>query len=173
MTAKTLADPVETARLMLQPSTPEQLLALIEQPETFEGLMGVPVVAELHALYNSGEVSPQWLAALRQAPLSAPDPWRLGFFVVHRAGYKGPPDGAGMVEIAYGIAPSYEGQGYATEAADALVAFALDHGARLVRAHTLPVANASGRILVKCGFHQIGPVVDPEDGTVWRWERTR
>jgi len=181
VTARTPADTVETARLTLQPSTPEQLLALIEQPEAFEGLMGVPVVAGLHALYNSGAVSPQWLAVLRQAPPSAPDVWGLGFFVVHRmdacvigsAGYKGPPDAAGMVEIAYGIAPSYEGQGYASEAAAALVAFALDHGARLLRAHTLPVSNASGRILLKCGFRHVGPVVDLEDGTVWRWERPR
>jgi RimJ/RimL family protein N-acetyltransferase len=103
-----------------------------------------------------------------------------GFAVVHResrsvigsAGFKGPPDEAGVVEIAYGMVPGYLGRGYATEAAAALVAFALASGqVRLVRAHTLPTANASTRVLAKCGFTRLGEVVDPEDGPVWRWER--
>jgi RimJ/RimL family protein N-acetyltransferase len=125
-------------------------------------------------------VSPDWLAALRVSP--DPDPWLHGFFLVHRgigaaigsAGFKGPPDSTGTVEIAYGIAPTLEGQGYATEAAAALVAYAFDTPrVEVVRAHTLPTANASTRVLAKCGFGQVGTVVDPEDGTVWRWERTR
>jgi [ribosomal protein S5]-alanine N-acetyltransferase len=77
-----------------------------------------------------------------------------------------------MVEIAYGIAPSYEGHGYATEAAKALVAFALERvDVTSIRAHTKPENNASGRVLSKSGFHQVGEVEDPEDGPVWRWER--
>lgn len=69
-------------------------------------------------------------------------------------------------------APQFAGQGYATEAATALVRFALASGqVRLVRAHTLPVANASTRVLLKCGFRHVGEVIDPEDGLVWRWER--
>lgn len=171
--------PFETPRLTLRACSPEQLLALVEQPERFEHLMGLPAAEGLHGFYLSDDVSPQWLAALRKA--SGPDPWRLGFFLVHRerrcvigsAGYKGAPDSTGTVEIAYGIVPSYEGYGYATEAAAALATFAFDHGARLVRAHTLPVANASTRVLVKCGFHHVGSVVDPDDGPVWRWERAR
>jgi RimJ/RimL family protein N-acetyltransferase len=70
--------------------------------------------------------------------------------------------------------PSFEGQGYATEAAAALVAYAFaTPRVAVVRAHTLPTANASTRVLAKCGFGQVGTVVDPEDGTVWGWERTR
>ena len=42
---------------------------------------------------------------------------------------------------------------------------------KCIRAHTRPEANASTRVLAKCGFVLIGPVVDPEDGPVWRWER--
>jgi ribosomal-protein-alanine N-acetyltransferase len=72
----------------------------------------------------------------------------------------------------YGVVPAYEGRGYATEAAGALLRFAAeDDRVRLVRAHTLPEANASTRVLRKCGFVHIGEVVDPEDGLVWRWER--
>jgi len=52
------------------------------------------------------------------------------------------------------------------------VSFAFRHGqVRVVRAHTLPEANASTRVLTKCGFQRIGEVIDPEDGLVWRWER--
>lgn len=168
---------LETPRLTLRACSPQHLLALIEQPEHFEHLMGLPAAEGLRGFFVSDDVSPQWLAALRNA--SEPDPWRHGFLVVHRerrcvigsAGYKGAPDSAGLVEIAYGIVPSYEGHGYATEAAAALVTFAFDHGARLVRAHTLPVANASTRVLLKNGFHHVDSVVDPEDGPVWRWER--
>ena len=166
-----------TTRLDLVVCAPQQLLALIEKPDTFERVAGLPVAAGMHEFYNSAAVSPQWLAALQKD--STPDPWRHGFFAVHRdrrcvigtAGYKGAPDAEGIVEIAYGIAPEYQGQGYATEAAAALVTYAVDHGARRIRAHTLPEANASTGVLKKCGFQFIGPVVDPEDGPVWRWER--
>ncbi len=146
---------------------------MIEHPAS--GTLG-----ELRSFYVSGEVSPQWVAALRAS--AGADPWRHGFFVVERAGdrpvvgaagFKGPPDADGMVEIAYGIVPSRQGRGFATEAACALMQFAAaDPRVRLLRAHTLPEPNASTRVLTKCGFVHIGGVVDPDDGPVWRWERT-
>jgi RimJ/RimL family protein N-acetyltransferase len=69
--------------------------------------------------------------------------------------------------------PSREGRGYATEAARALIHFAASEpSVRTIRAHTLPEANASTRVLAKCGFVHVGPVVDSEDGPVWRWERS-
>jgi RimJ/RimL family protein N-acetyltransferase len=170
--------PVETGRLTLLPSSPEQLVALIDQPERFEALLGLRAADGLRGFFASDDVSPDWLAALRNS--RGPDPWRHGFFVLDResggvigsAGFKGPPDGTGTVEIAYGIVPSHQGRGYATETAAALVrfAFAGEH-VRLVRAHTLPLSNASTRVLQKCGFRCTGGVVDLEDGPVWRWER--
>jgi RimJ/RimL family protein N-acetyltransferase len=76
-----------------------------------------------------------------------------------------------MVEIAYGIVPSFERRGYATEAAMALVRFATDMGdVTLIRAHTLPEENASTHVLAKCGFRHTEDVIDPDDGPVWRWE---
>ena len=92
--------------------------------------------------------------------------------VIGMAAFKGPPDDQGMVEIAYGIVAEYQGRGYATEAAEALVAFAFaSERVSVVRAHTLAQPNASTRVLTKCGFAFLGEVVDPEDGPVWRWER--
>jgi RimJ/RimL family protein N-acetyltransferase len=169
-----------TARLSLRPCAPAQLLTLIEQPDRFAELAGFPAAAGLREMFTSNGVSPDWLAALRTS--AGPDPWRYGFFLIHRvagtvigtAGFKGPPDPKGRVEIAYGIAPSFEGQGYATEAAAALVAFAFDSpGVALVCAHTLPETNASTHVLAKCGFRNVGALVDPDDGPVWRWERGR
>lgn len=93
---------------------------------------------------------------------------------IGHAAFKGPPTEAGVVEIAYRIAPEYRGQGYATEAADALTNFAFrSDGVRVVCAHTLPQNSASTRVLTKCGFRQLGEVLDPEDGNVCRWERTK
>jgi RimJ/RimL family protein N-acetyltransferase len=137
------------------------------------------VLASIEAMSpaDRAEVSPEWVARMQTS--TAPDAWTHGFAVVHRASgarigscaYKGPPSPDGVVEIAYGIDPAHEGRGYATEAARALIAFALDSGqVRLVCAHTRPEKNASTRVLTKCGFEWMGERVDPEDGLVWRWE---
>src|SRR5439155_10901664 len=103
-----------------------------------------------------------------------------GFAIEHAAdntligfcSYKGPPDAEHAVEIAYGIAPSYRCRGFAGEAAAALVVHAFATGrVRIVRAHTLPEPNASTHVLTRCGFANVGEVIDPEDGLVWRWEK--
>jgi [ribosomal protein S5]-alanine N-acetyltransferase len=153
---------------------------LIEGPRQFEEQIGLRAADGLRDFIVSDEVSPTWLTLLHAA--TAADPWVHGFAVVHQesgavigsAGFKGPPDEEGVVEIAYGIVSGYQGRGYATEAAAALVTFAfVSHRVRLVRAHTQPTPNASTRVLAKCGFERIGDVVDPEDGLVWQWERAR
>lgn len=126
----------------------------------------------------SKDGSPEWLAALEKA--STADVWLHGFGLMHlasglvigTASFTGPTDAEGIVEIAYGIVPDYQGQGYATEAAEALVAYAQSSGRiRIVRAHTLPKRNASTRILEKCAFRRLAELTDPVDGLVWRWER--
>jgi ribosomal-protein-alanine N-acetyltransferase len=92
--------------------------------------------------------------------------------IIGTCSYKGPPAADGAVEIAYFTFPGYEGQGYATAMAALLTELAADPpAAGTVRAHTLPERNASVRILEKIGFAHLGEVVEPEDGTVWRWER--
>ena len=139
-------------------------------------------------------MSDDWLARVEAA--TSADPWVHGFALVLRSdvfpsggsrshvlhsndapvgtcGFKGPPADDGIVEIAYGVDPEHQGNGYATEAAEALTSHAFRTGAvRVVRAHTLPEANASTRVLTKCGFRRVGEVIDPEDGLVWRWENT-
>ena len=164
----------------LRPFSPGDLLALIEGTDAFQRSFGGFAADGLRSFYVSGEVSEKWLEQLRQTP--QPDPWTVGFAVVERAsglvigsaGFKGPPDAEGVVEAAYGIVPEFEGKGFATEALRGLVAFASRaHRVRVLRAHTLPTENASTRVLSKNSFHKLGEVIDPEDGPVWRWERSK
>ena len=153
---------IQTKRLRLVTQTLAEVRAMIEAMTEAE----------------KAELSADWLARVNNS-ISA-DPWTHGFsflrrdddVVVGKGGFKGPPSEEGMVEIAYSIIPDHQGKGYATEAAEALTSFALSREeVRMVRAHTLPEANASTRVLMKCGFLRIGEVIDPEDGLVWRWEK--
>jgi ribosomal-protein-alanine N-acetyltransferase len=169
---------IETDDLQLLPHRPEFLLALIEEPDRYEEIVGFAAAPGLREFFVSDEVSPEFLASLRT--LTEPDPWRIGFAVVHRetrtvvggGGFKGPPDSDGVVEIAYGIVPAFERRGYATQVARALTSHASGYGSvLLVRAHTMPEVNASNSVLKKCGFKYVGEVIDPDDGLVWRWEK--
>src|SRR5678816_340393 len=123
-------------------------------------------------------VSSEWLALLERSPEQ--DPWVHGFRIVNDHGvqvglgsFKGPPVD-GIVEIAYAVAPKYQGYGYATCAARALAAHAFESGeVRTVRGHTLPDGAASQRVLIKSGFSKVGEVVESDDGLVWRFELRR
>jgi RimJ/RimL family protein N-acetyltransferase len=105
-----------------------------------------------------------------------PDPW--GSYLGHAGGtpvalgaFKSAPDAEGTVEIAYMTFPACEGRGYARAMVPSLYAMAIEHGASLIVAHTLPQENASNRALRSGGFTFAGEVTDPEDGLVWRWEK--
>jgi RimJ/RimL family protein N-acetyltransferase len=165
-------------RIDLVPLSPPVLLALIDSVADFERVSGLRAADGLRDFYVSGDVSAAWLAKLRES--SHADPWVHGFGVRDRAtdqiigsaGFKGAADAEGMVEIGYGIVPRFQGQGFASEAAAALIEYARnDPDVRTIRAHTAPESNASTRVLAKCGFVKTAEVDDPEDGPVWRWER--
>jgi RimJ/RimL family protein N-acetyltransferase len=152
---------METPNLTLVPCTADEVLTRVER-----------MLPEQRA-----EVSLDWLTRVRDKA----DVWTLGFSIVHRdtghvigtCGFKGPPSLDGIVEIAYGVSPNEQGKGYATEAANALVRYAIDSGqVRLVIAHTLVHNKPSQRVLIKCGFDCVGEVMDPEDGLVLRWIKT-
>ncbi len=169
---------IETTNLQLIPYAPEHLLALIDSEESFYAAFGILAAEGLRGFLFDAEVSPTWLAQLRAAAPGT-NPWQWGFAIVHQTsgsvigmiGFKGPPDDQGMVEIAYGIVPTFQGQGYATEANLAVIDFACkDPSVQLIWAHTAPTANTSTRVLEKCGFEFMGEVTDPEDGLVWRWQ---
>ena len=169
------AQDIQTPRLILRPATIGRLSALITGPCEYERVFG-------HRVEEGYLEYPDVLVfSLRQTQAFAEDKhWWLPYLVIHRTedalvgacGYKGPPDDDGVVEIGYGIAPAYRGQGLTTEAASALADHAFSRpGVTGVRAHTHPETNASTRILAKCGFTHIGEFDDPEEGKLWRWHK--
>jgi ribosomal-protein-alanine N-acetyltransferase len=102
-------------------------------------------------------------------------PW-IGYLAVRDGGtvgtcaFKAAPVN-GRVEIAYFTFPEFEGRGIATEMAKRLVAIArAEQPGIVVTAQTLPVRNASNRILESLGFILAGHAVDADAGDVWEWQ---
>jgi RimJ/RimL family protein N-acetyltransferase len=91
--------------------------------------------------------------------------------LVGAAGYFGPPDSGGVVEIGYSVLPEWRRMGFATEMVQALLERAFDH-ARVTKviAHTTESNPASVGVLLRCGFLAAG--VGQEAGTL-RFERRR
>jgi ribosomal-protein-alanine N-acetyltransferase len=167
---------MQTARLTLQPCTTAHLEALIEGSETFEDAFGLCVI---DGYLEFPEALPYSLELLKSD--TVPPEW-LSYLFIHTAdkaliglgGYVGAPDANGQVEIGYGIAPAYRGQGYATEAAQAMIDNAFAHTeVQTVIAHTLAEPNASSHVLTKCGLRVIDTIESAEDGKLWRWAISR
>jgi ribosomal-protein-alanine N-acetyltransferase len=167
---------IKTKSLTLIPHVPAHLLALLKDSGEYEKTSGRRIAhgVQEFLLAASGD----FITELRTA--TSPDPWKFGFAIVHQAdniviglcGFAGAPDSDRAVEIAYSIAPVYERQGFATEAAVALVDFASRSGlVSIVRAHTLPEVCPSTSVLEKCSFRKTGEIIDSENNPVWRWER--
>ena len=168
---------LQTENLRLIAHVSRHLLALIDSPAAYHNASGTHVAAGVREFLLAA--SSDFLVELRNS--TAADPWRFGFAVVQPTehvviglcGFAGPPDSDGLVEIAYSISPDYQGKGFATEVATALVDFASSSGrVRTICAHTLPGMNASTRVLEKCGFRKTGEILDSENNLVWRWEKS-
>jgi [ribosomal protein S5]-alanine N-acetyltransferase len=168
---------LRTKNLILAPHLPRHLRALLRGRQEFENIAGLQAADGIREQLMSASMD--FLARLENAREA--DPWQFGFGVIHKidnllmgmAGFPGPPDSEGVAEIAYGIAPGYQGKGFATEVAIALIDFASsDPRVKRIRAHTLAQKNASTRVLEKCDFKKIGETTDPEEKIpVWRWEK--
>jgi RimJ/RimL family protein N-acetyltransferase len=122
----------------------------------------------------------EWTLARVEEAMTA-DHWWLYFIVLRdtpagrtligTAGYKGPPDPEGTVEVGYGLVRDHHRRGYATETTRALVGSAFARpGVRRVIAETLPELIGSIGVLRKCGFRFIGEGSEPG---VIRYELTR
>ncbi len=84
---------------------------------------------------------------------------------VGRAGYHGPPDTAGMVEIGYAVDPMHRRCGYARAALEALLRRAADEPqVRRVRVTIGPDNVASYELASQYGFIEVGQQWDDEDG---------
>lgn len=91
---------------------------------------------------------------------------------VGRAGFHGPPDSDGRVEIGYAVDPDRRRQGYGRAALEALLTRAdSEVGVRVVRASISPDNSASRRLVAPYGFVEVGEQVDEEDGLETIYER--
>ena len=85
--------------------------------------------------------------------------------VVGHAGFHGPPDETGMVEVAYSVDPAYRRRGYARAMLAALLhRAATEPGVSTVRATISPSNAASLATISGFGFTEVGEQWDEEDG---------
>jgi RimJ/RimL family protein N-acetyltransferase len=84
---------------------------------------------------------------------------------VGRAGFHGPPDSDGMVEVGYSIDPQFRRQGYARAALRVLLARAsAEPGVRTFRATISPDNLASRDLVLAHGLVEVGEQWDDDDG---------
>ncbi|HET6478550.1 MAG TPA: GNAT family N-acetyltransferase [Actinoplanes sp.] len=85
--------------------------------------------------------------------------------VVGHAGFHGPPDGDGVVEVAYSVDPAFRRRGYAKAMLRALLERADAHPeVTAVRASIRPDNAGSRATIAGFGFRKVGEQWDPEDG---------
>lgn len=152
--------------------TPEILIEL-EDAHAFERAHNVilgeaaPIIrdvsAQMEEFRESIDAPPEWVGYLSVDMLSR--------VVIGTCAFKGAPDEAGCVEIAYFTFAPYERRGYGSAMARALIGIARkSDSVSTIVAHTLKEENASTRILTSLGFTQTGEDIDEDEGPVWRWE---
>ncbi|MGL4832781.1 MAG: GNAT family N-acetyltransferase, partial [Propionibacteriaceae bacterium] len=77
-------------------------------------------------------------------------------------------------EIGYGVIAQVEGQGYATEAVQAVSDYLFTDPVHTgIIAHTAVTNPASARVLSKAGYHHISSRTDAVDGELMVWQRLR
>jgi len=83
---------------------------------------------------------------------------------IGHCGFHGPPEVIGRAEIGYTVFAQHRGQGYAKEAAAALVKWAFQHGEKRVYASVSPTNAPSLAVVKSVGFRQVGTQDDEVDG---------
>lgn len=163
--------PISTQRLELQPLSVAAIDALLAGDELrLRELTGAVFPAPLAPPPLMDGVLPVMRDRQRADP--AQEGW-WGWLVITRearrvAGslvFGGPPDGDGSVVVGYATYPAFGGRGFATEATQALVDWALGQADVRRVCATIPRANATARrVAEKVGMRSIGRWWDP---TAW------
>jgi len=168
---------LHTPRLKLVPLTPALGAADLAGRETLERRLRAEVPASWPPEFFESDKLEWTIDHLEQRPDEIG--WWMYYLVLRSqgatlvgvAGYKGPPDDSGHIEIGYSILGDYRRRGIATEAALALSDHAFARAdVNCVIAHTFPAFNASRNVLEKSGFRCAGPASEPE---VIRYELAR
>lgn len=143
------APAIVTDRLRLEPFTLTDSESILSGRRELSWAPGYPTAGDR-------EVA-QWVSSPRflpQDPRFGPRKilLRQGGVVVGGVGFHGAPRD-GEVEIGFGIAPEWRGQGIGAEAVTAFVRYAFTlPGVRRIRAETEPGNEASGRTLGRAGL---------------------
>jgi ribosomal-protein-alanine N-acetyltransferase len=88
--------------------------------------------------------------------------------VIGDIGFMGPPDEAGAIEVGYSVIPEWRRHGYATEAASAIVDWALSQpSVQLIVAGCSSDNAASVRTLERLGFQRTG---EANSQIRWRYD---
>jgi ribosomal-protein-alanine N-acetyltransferase len=107
----------------------------------------------------------RWL--VRAVMLRDPAPTLVG-----NAGFHGPPDATGTVEVGYEVLPAHRRRGYAEETVRTLFAWAARQpGVTRLRASVGPWNAPSLALVRKLGMVQVGTQLDPDDGLELVFER--
>ncbi|HEY4022270.1 MAG TPA: GNAT family N-acetyltransferase [Pseudonocardiaceae bacterium] len=131
--------------------------ARIELPEYFVSEDALWLWRLRHDQVVAEPASGEWVA---RAVVAEPDDIVVGY-----AGYHGPPDDNGMVEIGYTVLPEHRRQGYARAILRALIERAVaEPEVRVVRVTISPDNIASLATIAGIGFVYVGEQWDDEDG---------
>jgi [ribosomal protein S5]-alanine N-acetyltransferase len=161
---------ISTRRLELIPLPPEAVERLIvgDRAGAMESL-GVTLPDEFPAPGDRDGFLPIQLQRMRDAPERRD--WLARVMVSRRdrsaighCGFHGPPEMIGRAEIGYTVFTRYRGQGYAKEAAAALVEWAFSQGESEVYASVAPDNAPSLAVVRRAGFIEIGTQIDEIDG---------
>jgi RimJ/RimL family protein N-acetyltransferase len=172
---------IRTPRLELLSMTPAFMSALRDgRREEAEDLLGITLADDppdasdvrflsrrIEQVRHKPEVQ-RWLA--RAIVLRTPDRLMVGNAGFHGEPGVNAPGHERALEIGYRIAADYRGQGYATEAVAALVAWARTQGIDHFVASVGPYNGPSLAIVQKLGFARTGEHWDDEDGLEHEFE---
>lgn len=90
--------------------------------------------------------------------------------IVGVGGFKGAPNELREIEMLIYVFPSFEGRGFGSAIASALLHTAREwSNVQYLTAHTPAQESAATKILEKIGLQRIGEIEDPDDGLLWRW----
>ncbi len=163
---------LDTPRLRIQSYTPDLLNAAMNDRARFAELLGVRVPADWPG-EDYEEIMPGIAEHMGGDPRLGD--W-LGLIIrkvdrtlIGGCDFMSLPDAEGTVEIGYGLQPGYRGQGYATEAVQAMVDWAFNQpGVQRIVAGCAEDNIASARVLDKMGMKRLST----KDGLI-SWELTR
>jgi RimJ/RimL family protein N-acetyltransferase len=144
-------EPLRTSRLDLEPITPEVAHSIASGDVVgLDPAEGWPQDGTTNGVALAIEHGhpPGWLV-------------RCSGRVIGDCGIRAPVDDVGCVEIGYGLAGPFQGQGFGTEVVTAISDWLLAQpGVTTVGARTVPSNTASRRVLEKAGFTFVGTTED-------------